>query len=118
MPLEPGEGFDQAYVGGLFDADDVEAYATGKLDIKTLQPKDLYIDVVDAECIKSDWKDNAISEKTLKCLDPSFYSEEKPSARHGIYAQSSKDWPELKLKMLEEAKTIKENAESKEKTAE
>lgn len=38
--------------------------------------------------------------------------------RHGIYAKSSKDWPELKLKMLEEVKTLKESAEPKEKTAE
>lgn len=56
MPLEPGEGFDQEYVGALFDSDDVIAYAAGKLDIKSLQPKDTYIDVVDENTIKSDWK--------------------------------------------------------------
>ena len=118
VPLEAGEGFDQEYVGALIDADDVETYAAGKLDMKTLQAKDLYIDVVDADTIRQDWKDNAITEKTLKCLDPSFYTEEKPSNRHGIYAQSSKDWPELKLKLLEEVKELKGRTSSKEKTAE
>lgn len=105
-------------MGELFDSEDVEAYAAGKLDIKTLQPKDLYIDVIDADTIKVDWKDNAISEKSLKCLDPSFYTEEKTSVRHGIYAKSSKDWPKLKLKMLEEAENFRESAQSKEKTEE
>ena len=84
-------------------------YATGKLTTKTLQPKAKYISAIDTEVLKQDWRENSISEKTLRCLDPTFFDEETiVSSRHGIYAMSSKEWNNIKDKVEEESKLIKE----------
>jgi hypothetical protein len=50
------------------------------------------------DTIKRDWKDNAISEKSLRCVDASFFKDEElgHNVRHGAYAFSSKDWTEFK----------------------
>jgi hypothetical protein len=58
------------------------------------------------ETIKRDWKDNAISEKSLRCVDASFFKDEAlgHNVRHGAYAFSSTEWDQFKSTVEEEGK--------------
>lgn len=132
-----GETFDQKYVGSLIDPDDQENYALGKIHKKTLQPIDKYIDMFDIDLCRRDYKDNCISERSFRCTDLSFFDDNRlfweaknkegnigdqnvqgTSMRHGIYAYSSKDWAEVKQKIIEETNKAKEDFIQKKKEEE
>jgi len=109
-----GETFDQEYVGALIDEDDQENYSVGNIHKKTLQPKTFYINIFDNETFLNDWRNNCISERSFRCTDMKFFDDDATNTgdqsaigsniRHGLYAYSSKDWADVKEKMIEEAK--------------
>lgn len=70
----------------------------GTLNKKTLQPRNRYINVIDEELLKADWRNNSINDKSLKCVDMSFFEDEEfgTNLRHGVYAFSSRDWDNIK----------------------
>lgn len=137
MPLnEPkdGEEFDQKYVGDLIDPEDQENYANGKVSIKTLQPVEKYLHVFDMEHLLKEWKVNNINDRSFRCTDPAFFDDnadfwqknqklgesDQPNQgiRHGVYAQSSKDWEKIKPMMIEETNKMREEKLNKQKELE
>ena len=102
----------------MIDPDDQENYSVGNIHKKTLQPKTKYIGIFDSETFLNDWRNNCISERSFRCTDLSFFNDESvetgdqskigSNIRHGLYAYSSKDWDDVKEKMIEEAKQARE----------
>ena len=73
--------------------------------------------IFDQESFLNDWRNNCISERSFRCTDMKFFDESAETGdqsaigsniRHGLYAYSSKDWADVKEKMIEEAKEARE----------
>lgn len=100
----------------------MEAYGTGKIHQRTLQPRRSRLDVFNLEHFLRDWETNNISDGSFRCMDLSFFDDTPAgivnsnanstgdqnimdmSDRHGTYLYSSKDWHQSKDQIVREEK--------------